>query len=401
MQYKSPLNIYVVWHPDFKEGQNYADLIYKTFNRDTEFVLARNLNIPVFYRSAPSQNSNVPISIPYQEADRNAIIALIDDEFFLSDGWDTYLRTEILDKIENNENYRLYPIAISKRAYKVEEDKLSRLQFIKADGIVNDNKEKELTLRWRQIRSRLLHDLSRLMYKIDSVSDTAELTQKEGFNAKPKPPVSLFLSHAKADGVELAKKLKAYIQEEHQMDTFFDANQIAAAYRFDHQILNQFNENTAIIAVLTDKYATREWCKLEISTAKRKKCPLVVVHNLERGEIRSFPYIGNVPSLLWNDNLQDIIDLTLIQVLYARFASIYLEKHVQLFQLDKRYQCILFVNPPELFNQLDIKQEDNADKKTGLVIYPDPPLSGEEFTILKEVLKKVEFTTPLQSFRFL
>jgi hypothetical protein len=404
MSYKSPLNIYVVWHPDFKDGKCYADLIYKTFNRDTEFALGRNLNIPVFYRSEPASDAKIPISIPYKEADCNAVIALLDDEFFLSDGWEGYIEQEILEKIEDEPKNRLYPVAFSKKGSSVAKDQLSRLQFIRPDAIKNDEKEKEFQARWRMIRSRLLHDFSRLLYNIDSVSESDEQKKqdKAGYNAKKNPPVSLFLSHAKADGVSLAKELKRHIQDEHQMDTFFDANDIATSNRFDTQILDEFNENTAVIAVLSDKYATREWCKLEISTAKRKKCPLVVVLQIEKGEIRSFPYLGNVPTLLWNNNLQDIIDLILIQVLNARFSQKNLDKHIKLYGLKNEYQCMIYSNPPEMFNYLEILKEDaKNEKKVGLVIYPDPPLAGEEQKILQEVMPEVIFTTPLQSYQFI
>ena len=400
MNYRSPLSIYVVWHPNFKAGKRYADLIYKTFNRDTEFALARNLNIPVFYRSEPDEITKVPIPIPFDEADRNAVVVLIDDELFQSAGWDTYVKDEILTKISSDPESRIYPIAFSRNAYRLEEDSLSRIQFIKADGLKNEDKEREFKERWRHIRSRLLHDFSRLMYNIESVSDTAEQVQK-GYSAKAKPPVKLFLSHAKVDGLDLAQQLKRHIQDEHQLDTFFDANEIAASYRFDTQILDQFNENTAVVAVLTDQYATREWCKLEASTAKRKKCPLVVVQHIENGEIRSFPYLGNVSTLRWNNNLQDIIDLTLIQVLNARFAKKYLQKHIEVYGLKEKYQCMIFTNPPELFNYLDILAEDEADRQVGLVIYPDPPLAGEEQAIIQKAMPKVKFTTPLQSYQFL
>lgn len=400
MHYFSPLSIYVVWHPDFKDGKRFADLIYRTFNRDTEFALTRNLNIPVFYRSEPDEETQVPIPIPFDEADRNAVVILIDDELFQSSGWDTYVKEEIVIKIGNVPESRMYPVALSRNAYRLEEDSLSRLQFIRADGLKNEDKEKEFKERWRHIRSRLLHDFSRLMYDIESVGNTAEQLQK-GYNAKPNPPVKLFLSHAKVDGLDLALKLKRHIQDEHQLDTFFDANEIAASYRFDTQILKQFNENTAVIAVLTDKYATREWCKLEVSMAKRNKCPLVVVQHIENGEIRSFPYLGNVSTLRWNNNLQDVIDLTLIQVLNARFAKKYLQKHIELYDLRKKYQCMIFSNPPELFNYLDILAEDKKDRQVGLVIYPDPPLIGEEQAILQEIMPKVIFTTPLQSYQFL
>lgn len=402
--YKSPLNIYVVWHPDFKDGKRYADLIYKTFNRDTEFALGRNLNIPVFYRSEPNPEYKAPIPIPYKEADSNAVIALLDDEIYISDGWERYIELEILEKIYEDPLCRLYPIAFSKKGASIAEDQLSRLQFIRTDSIKNDDKEKEFQARWRVIRSRLLHDFSRLLYNMNSVGESKEQEKnnKVGYNAQKNPPVSLFLSHAKSDGVDLAKELKRHIQDEHQMDTFFDANDIATSYRFDNQIIEEFNENTAVIAVLSDKYATREWCKLEISTAKRKKCPLVVVLQIEKGEIRSFPYLGNVPSLLWNNNLQDIIDLILVQVLNTRFSQKYLDKHIKLYGLKSEYQCMTYSNPPELFNYLDILEENKRNtKKVGLVIYPDPPLAGEEQKILQEVMPDVIFTTPLQSYQFI
>lgn len=401
MHYKSPLNIYVVWNPDFKDGKTYADLIYQTFNRDTEFALNRNLNIPVFYRSEPNAETKVPISIPYEEAERNAVVVLIDDELFHSTGWEKYVETQILEKTKDNPNNRVYPIALSKNAYHLAEKELSVLQFIQADKIKNDDESKKLKECWRLIRTRLLHDFARLMYKIDSVGDSEDLEKSEGHEAIPKPAVKLFISHAKADGLNLAKKLRNYINNETQLDTFFDANNIADSYHSGKQMLGQFNENTAVIAVLSDKYATREWCRREIREAKRKKCPIVVLYQIDKGEIRSFPYLGNVPSLRWSKNLQDIIDLTLIQLLNARFAKEYLKKHLTMYGLNKRFQCISFSNPPELFNYLEIIAEDEKDKKMGLVIYPDPPLGDEEIEILSEVVPKVIITTPSQSFQYL
>ncbi len=402
MEYSSPLTIYVIWHPDFKDGKRYADLIYQTFNRDTEFALKRNLNIPVFYRTEPNENTGAPISIDYKEAKRNAIVVLVDEELYLSDSWNSYVKNEILAKIQDEPDYRLYPVSLIKTAYQLANGILSKFQFMKVDNIRNENKEVEFSERWRYIRSRLLHDLSRLMYKIDSVGNSIENRHNKGYNALPKPPIKLFISHAKADGLGLAKRIRNYIvEQETQLDTFFDTNQIAESYRFDEQILKEFDENLAVIAILTDAYATREWCRLEISTAKRKKCPLVVVLHIEKGEIRSFPYLGNTPLLKWAENLQDIIDLALVQVLNARFAKESLNEHLKLYSLDTKYQCMIFSSPPEMFNYLDILAEDKKDRKIGLVIYPDPPLGTEELKILEETMPEVKFTTPAHSFQYL
>jgi hypothetical protein len=408
MLYKSPLNIYVVWHPDFKDGKKYADFIYKTFNRDTEFALKRNLNIPVFYRSEPDEATKIPIPIPYTEAERNAVVVLIDDELFHSTGWEQYVETEILEKIKDNPNNRVYPIAFSKNAYHLAEKDLSVLQFIQANDVKNDDKAKELIQRWKLIRTRLLHDFARLMYKIDSVGDSEELDKQN--ELIPNPQVKIFISHTKKDegnhGEKLAKELRNYINNETQMDSFFDANDIADSYPFGEQMMRPFDKNTAVISVLSDVYATREWCKREIIEAKRKHCPIVVVHHIKKGEIRSFPYLGNVPSLVGAENIEDIIDLTLIQILNARFAEEYLRKHLEMYELENKYQCLKYSKPPELFNHLDIIDEDKKDEhkknpKDCLVIYPDPPLGDEELKLLSKIMPKIIITTPSHSFQYL
>lgn len=401
MDYQSPLIIHVVWHPDFQDGKRYADLIYKTFNRDTEFALQRNLSIPVFYRSQSDIETGVPIPIRYDEARRNAVVILVDDHLMLSDSWADFVKNEVFDKIASNPNNRIYPVAISKNAYRLANGSLATLQFVRLNEVEISDKEIEFEQRWRLMRSRLLHDLCRLMYKIGPVSGTVENKPESGYNALPNPPVKLFISHAKADGLPIAKKILHYIQQDTSLNAFFDARDIAGAYRFDKQILEQFDENSAIIAVVTDAFATREWCRLEVSTAKRKKCSLVVINHLTKGEIRSFPYLGNVPSIKGIENLQDVIDLTLIQVLNTRFANESLDNHLKLYGLDKQYQCMIFGSPPELFNYLDILAEDKKDKKIGLVIYPDPPLGEEEQAILSEIMPDVHFTTPTHSYRHL
>lgn len=400
MDYKSPFNIYVVWHPDFMEGKSYADKIYNCFNRDTEFALERNLNIPVFYRSVPFGDSKVPIEIPFNEADRNAIILLIDQNI-INDDWENYVSKEILRKISSNSQNRIFPISLYKDSGVFLEDELSRLQAIRAIGIKNSDPTIQFDERWTLIRSKLLHDFARLMYNVDSVATIEQLEEGSGFKAKPTPKISFFISHAKADGLTLAKTLRDYIQSETQLDTFFDANDIADSYKFDDQIIEQFNDKTAVIVVLSDKYATREWCRKELSTAKRNKCPIVIINQLQKGEIRSFPYIGNVPSIVGEKNIQNLIDLTLIQVLNSRFSKIYLEKHLKMYGLNTVYQCLTFANPPELFNHLDIKTLDAKDDKQALLIYPDPPLGIEEQSILTEILPEVIFTTPSHSFQYI
>ena len=92
--------------------------------------------------------------------------------------------------------------------------------------------------------------------------------------------------------------LRDYIHKNLALDTFFDAIDIAAGFSFENEI-NAGIDTAAFAVVHTDAYASRVWCQHEVIRAKRHGRPVVVIHAIEEGEARSFPYIGNVPTIRW------------------------------------------------------------------------------------------------------
>ncbi|WPB80072.1 hypothetical protein KYC5002_13115 [Archangium violaceum] len=63
-------------------------------------------------------------------------------------------------------------------------------------------------------------------------------------------------------------------------------------------------------------------------TAKRLGCPVVVVNAITSEEERSFPYLGNTPSLRWEpqgaDRARDVLDMALREVLRATYMRFHL-----------------------------------------------------------------------------
>lgn len=393
--FKSPLTIYVVWHPGFTDGIQYANLIYKTFCRDANNPLARNIGIPVYFRSATGPGESVPIPIAFEESDKNAVVLLIDDTLFNDLEWDKYVQSLLAGLSETN---RIYPVALSQYAYYLEEVVLSKQQFIRADHLINEDNETQLTLRWAEIRNRLLHDFARLMKQMDSVSES----QQKAPHEVPTPPVKLFISHAKRDGLKLASDFRDYVESNTKLNTFFDANDIADGYDFEHEIGNSIDRETALVVFNTDEYSNREWCRIEVLLAKRHKCPIVVVNLLEQGERRSFPYIGNVPTIRWKNDFDAIIELALLQVLNNLYSKEFISKHVQLYNLKEHYECVELTSPPELFTYIDIERikVKLQGSKEMLVIYNDPPLGTEELNVLNDIDTKIHFTTPSHLFNF-
>jgi len=386
--YKSPLTIYVVWHPLFKRGRQVADNIYSNFSRDIEDPLSRGIGIPVYYRSAVQKAGKTPIDIPLGQADYNAVVVLVDDYLFNDDKWNLFVKDLIKRRTPQN---RIFPIAFSKNAHYFEESSLGRDQFLNAKPIGKDYEEKEFENVLKTICSRLLHGFCRLLLNKKQIHEA----NKE---INVPQPIKLFISHAKKDNEKEAEDFRDYIQSTTKLNTFFDANDIADGYHFDTQIIRAIEDGQAALVVFhSDAYATREWCQIEILTAKRYKAPIVVVHNIKSGEKRSFPYLGNAPTIKFsNNNFSDIIDLTLSQVLVNVFNQFNLEKIRKLYISDI-FDIMKLSSPPELFNFPDIlKEKRNSKKDNFFVLYPDPPIGINELSVLSEMNNQIKFLTPIE-----
>jgi hypothetical protein len=377
MKYTSPLNIYVVWHPSFDEGRKYFQFLYSALCRDVKQPLSRGIGIPVFERSVAASNSFLPLAVPFDEADRTAIVALIDDEMFNDTAWTTYLEA----LIPMSEDVRLYPVALSKHAHKISR-KISEIQFIN----LWTKRESPIEISAQELIVRLLHELSRQLLNLNASHADNNLST---------PPVSLFISHAKWDGETIAKDFRNYIRSETKLASFFDANDIPDGSTFSKQIERKLRDNAVIVVFQTDAYASREWCRREVILAKRYKIPIIVVNALEHVERRSFPYLGNVPVMRWKHDFDFIIAQALSQVLYQVYTELVLQRHIALY-LPGRADVEYIATSPELFNYIDIVrlQKEKALKKI-IVMYPDPPLGLEELQLLNEIDEDVVFVTPI------
>lgn len=382
-KYISPFALYVIWHPDFKEGKFYAEKVFSAFCRDSQSPLGRNSNIPVYFRSQINKKVGTPINIPYEEADKNAILLLVDEKMFEDDLWQNYVQNLVREKAENT---RIFPVAFSEYSYYIDNENLNQIQFIRAKDIVVGQNEDEINNnRWEYIRARLLHDIARQLL---NVAASYEVTNTND------SPVKLFLSHAKKDGEDIAKLFRNHIESNSKLDTFFDTNDIADGHNFENEITKNL-ENSAVIIFNTDEYSNREWCRREVIVAKRFRCPILCVLDIKKGETRSFPYSGNVPTIIWNNNMEEIINQTLIQVITNEYSLQLLEKTKQLYQITN---ALVLPKAPELFNYIDIEELKKQQNYTGdlIVLYPEPPLGIEEITLLNDIDNKIQFITPVQ-----
>ncbi|MEO6168022.1 MAG: hypothetical protein ABIO46_08700, partial [Chitinophagales bacterium] len=213
-----PFTIYVVWHPLFADGKAYAELIYQTYSRNFKEPFNRSLGIPVYYRSigASGSEDEMPKSIDPNVADHTGIVVLIDDSMVIHrDEWRDYLE-ELAGMDQEHDHLRVFPVAISKNAISVNTS-LSRKNFIR----VFDKEKQEQKARF--INISLAHEFCRLLHGFGRASDNKPASL---------PRLKLFLSHSKADGVEITKLLKYWLQEFTGLQSFFDATDIPPGESF-------------------------------------------------------------------------------------------------------------------------------------------------------------------------
>jgi len=206
------------------------------------------------------------------------------------------------------------------------------------------------------------------------------------------PKMRLFISHAKLDGEKTALLLRDYIHKNLALDTFFDAIDIAAGFSFENEI-NAGIDTAAFAVVHTDAYASRVWCQHEVIRAKRHGRPIVVVHAIEEGEARSFPYIGNVPTIRWRaedpPRVEAVVGLVLREVLRTEYFQQHFDDLKKLFDVPATVRAL--PRAPELLTCLALRADKN---KVPYFVYPDPPLAKQELDLLTELDPNLRLTTP-------
>lgn len=379
MEFVSPLSIYIVWHPKYELGLEIGRGLFSDLCRDQDNPFEVRIGIPVYFRSTVS-DSGQPKHIDFIKATRNVVLCLVDDEMLLDKAFKEYV-IGVYANCASDPNNRFVPVALSKSAFKLDAE-VGKLNYIKAvlpkeKESCSSNEPSELSV----IKHNLLHELCKLY--VSAASEGNEII-----------PVKLFVSHSKHDdSLAYATMFRDFVNSSTQLKTFFDANDIGFGADFARVIEDNAGK-CVVVAFVSDTYASRAWCRREVITAKSNHCPIVVVNAIASGERRSFPYLGNVPTIRWDGSCASIVDLALEVTLGNFFTKEVLTKQAELFGLKHNF---VLASYPELFSIVGIKQILKKDNlQAGVVLYPDPPLGNEELRLLNDMDDRITFITPLQ-----
>src|SRR5678816_4217403 len=95
--YLAALAVYVVWHPEFKRGEEVANRMYLHLAQDGSLPgIRRGVGVPVFFRSALADVAGAePAPIDLTQAEHSVVVPLVDRKMFeaADQGWEHYFAT--------------------------------------------------------------------------------------------------------------------------------------------------------------------------------------------------------------------------------------------------------------------------------------------------------------------
>lgn len=376
------LEIYVVWHPEDAGGADAAGEIVRHFH-GTSYLGLIGGAVEVFVRSegwidregAPRP---LPFMVPYPngvaEAEFVAVVPVLGRELVLdlerdSDGdWARYIAA-----IADARGERVQVLPLRLEGVGVEDTHLGELLGgIQEIGVPSDFVAEELA----ELRCR---DLAQALAQ---------------FLTPGSERLRVFLSHTKLPGAQGVATLLALIERTRRLISntrlgeFFDANTLQGGTDWAEELLREAAHG-ALLALRTDRYATREWCQKEMITAKRAGVPVVILDALEEGEARGSFLMDHVPRMPGGATpsdhailraLNQLVDECMKRALWLRQQELAAGR----LGLDVAWWAPHAPEPVTLARWLRANPP-LADGSPIRILHPDPPLGPDEREALAEL----------------
>jgi hypothetical protein len=374
-----PFVLTILWHPDFKEGEDLARCLYNRFRGEAFQGLNRGTGIQVAFRSASARGGDAPLPIPLKLDRCQAVVLLVDHHFQQASlgPWKSYLDGLVREMGKLKRASLLYPVALEKDVFSINPDLLST-HFIRCY---------EWKLSPEAIRDRLASELTHEFCRLIVPWVTA--IEHEGVIppvvAQSPEPLKVFISHSKQDGEPLALEVRKIIGET-RMKTFFDVYDIPPGWGFKEVLQGEIHRS-GLLVIQTDSYASREFCRMEVLTARQFRVPVVVLNAVNDREPRAFPYGGNVPVIMGRDLSGNRLQLAIDTLLDEFLKHSVWHLHGPYFE-QIAPGTLMIPHAPDLLTLVF------EDTYPAVVVHPGPPLGEVESEILQRLVPGVQLKTP-------
>ncbi len=370
--------LYVIWHPSFTGGLEMAEQIRTHFGRDLYRMVDGAPDVSVVYRSEPMPGVATPKPIDWADATFTVAVVLADAGLVDDREWTEYIGSLSREARARGSFAGFFPVTVDPHGIDFGFDE----QAVRWD--LWDQPDTE---RYLRLRSDLTYEFCRMVrsgiHRIQHGSEPPLECVLENFH--------VFISHTKRDrdGESVARVLRDWIHENSQFSSFFDVHDIPPGQSFRDVILHQIGVGV-VMAVHTDSYSSREWCRLEVIEAKRRLVPMVVVDCVPDIDPRGIPYLGNVPVIRIDPGLTDRIATVAGCLLDELFRSWLWRYRIEPYRSDS-VGVLFSARPPELIvlAALPAVQED----RDAAIVYSEPVLGTDEVRLFSDIAPEVDVLT--------
>ena len=371
-----PFSLYVVWHPDFTRGDGIGNMLLDRFGSLRYRYVAGGDSVGVIFRDAAGPGVQEPLPIDWTHAGTTAVVVLLDNTLVGDPAWSEYVRNLTEQADRTGLDARVIPVAMEDGvlAIGLVEQALRWHDWAGSD----DEKERQLVRELTDTFIRMLrYHLAQLRHPgVDRNALDDYLTN-----------VRVFLSHSKqgGPGEVVADELRTWLNDNTNLAPFLDIRNIPAGVPFD-LVLDHEAGRSVMVAIYTDSYSSREWCRREVIIAKRRRVPMLVVDCLQDTDASSFPYLGNVPWVRMNPQTVDRLDYVAEHLLEEVFKDFLWQCRVESFR-NAFPQTTFLARAPELISLTSISP---ASSGTGrAIVYPGPPISAHEEQLFFDVAPNI------------
>lgn len=329
---RSPLAVYVVWHPRCADGPVLARTLYDWLTASTDDLRWSGHGIPVRYATS---TSGPPAALDIDVADRLVAVHLIDEHWVADRKWRDYLDAAFVEGHgEASRTYTFEAPAIKDRVLALPamlHRSAMNLRALRTPMVIDPPTEPSdrLSERKERLRRRVTQAMGR--WFLASSTTQRELTAHETdpeVGARP----TVFISHAKADGAALGKELREEVINYGQLRPFFDENDLPYGADWRLRLTNATENVNSMIAILTDAYAGRAWCRTELLAARRPQRhgvehiwtirPVAAIERLEKQFTTFLPELGNIPVVRWQPGIAaTVLDRIVLQMLLTEYHA--------------------------------------------------------------------------------
>lgn len=259
-----PTTVFILFHEKSEEGQWMADFLFRWLRLHRETGLrgdGTSVGLPVYYRSQLKKKKDGSWSVdpplePEKEARHTVVVVMADDHLTTDERWQSALRIladEIPQTGKDNPDHVILPVMLARSldALHFFSNRDPLRVFDPKDPFPPPDWEDHFLRRGRRLRRGLTEAMIRLLH--GSVDER----------------LRVFISHAKADGVEVAMRLRDGLASVSKLQPWFDATDLPwGKNASDPMSLAAAQSTGGMIVVLSDAYPNRPWCRREAALAR-------------------------------------------------------------------------------------------------------------------------------------